>query len=56
VLQVDHSIFIFLMRPDGKFADMFSPTDSVDHIVNKTKSVMADYIQTKGDELNIVEG
>lgn len=45
---VDHSIFIYLMDPQGKFIDCYARDTTSDEVLHSFKNYMKDYLQDGG--------
>jgi len=50
---VDHSIFVYLMDPEGQFVEAFGQTVEVEQIVTKIKEEVADWEKTNGEKTSV---
>ena len=42
---VDHSIFVYLMDPNGQFVEAFGQVSTAEEVVNKTREFIAEWKQ-----------
>jgi protein SCO1 len=47
---VDHSIFVYLMDPDGNFVEAFGQSSTVDEVVERTEKELKMWREERGKD------